>query len=169
MKLADNGAGRQTIRVFSAIGTGPTALAAFDRALQVGGAQDTNLVVLSSVVPEGATVARERAHRKEFTAGDRLYCVMAEARCVEPGSEAWAGLGWAVDQDFAGGLFVEAHGHSERQVRKELDATLDALLADRPYWNVGNADTEVIGTACEAEPVCAMVMAIYESDPWQSR
>jgi arginine decarboxylase len=105
------------IRVFSAGAPGPTPLAAFDRALQVGGAHDTNLIVLSSVVPVGATVVRGRAADGEFTIGDRLYCVMAEQRAIEPGAEAWAGLAWAT---------------------------------------------------CDGHPVCALVMAIYESAPWVS-
>jgi arginine decarboxylase len=156
------------IRVFSAGAPGPTPLAAFDRALQVGGAHDTNLIVLSSVVPVGATVVRGRAADGEFTIGDRLYCVMAEQRAIEPGAEAWAGLAWAVDVDGRGGLFVEAHGHTEHQVRFDLEQTLDALVADRPYLRAGEHDLELAGATCDGHPVCALVMAIYESAPWVS-
>ena len=85
---------------------------------------DTNLIVLSSVVPEGATVVRGVAAPGEFRVGDRLFCVMAEQRVSEPGAEAWAGLGWATDTEGRGGLFVEAHGHSEQQVRFDLEQTL---------------------------------------------
>jgi arginine decarboxylase len=156
------------IRVFPAAAPGPTPLAAFDRALQVVGVHDTNLIVLSSVVPVGATVVRGRAEPGEFQIGDRLYCVMAEQRAIEPGAEAWAGLGWAVDQNGQGGLFVEAHGHSEHQVRFDLEQTLDAIVADRPYLDVGEKDFEVAGATCEHLPVCALVLAIYESGPWAS-
>ncbi len=158
-----------TIRVFSAAASAPTPLAAFDRALQAGGVQDTNLIVLSSVVPAGAQVVRARADRCEFEVGDRLYVVMAEERCIEPGGEAWAGLGWAVDRDGRGGLFVEAHGRSEHQVRFDLATTLQTLLDDRPYWEVGDADYEVAGVECDGEPVCAVVMAIYEPAPWTAK
>ena len=154
------------IRVFSATASAPTPLAAFDRALQHGGVHDTNLVALSSVVPAGASVVRATADRSEFRIGDRLYCVMAEARCVEPGSEAWAGMGWAIDLDGRGGVFVEAHGHSEQQVQFELNTTLRTLLEDRPYLNAKAIEIEVAGVTCEREPVCALVMAIYESAPW---
>ncbi len=71
---------------------------------------------------------------------------MAEQRSVEPGAEAWAGLAWSVDEDGRGGLFVEAHGHSEHQVCFELDATIDALLADRDYWDLGELEIEVAGS-----------------------
>jgi arginine decarboxylase len=154
------------IRVFSAAAPGPTPLAAFDRALQAGGVHDTNLIVLSSVVPTGASVVRGHAEAGEFRIGDRLFCVMAEQRASEPGAEAWAGLAWAVDVDGGGGLFVEAHGHSEHQVRFDLEQTLDAIVADRPYLTVGERDLEVVGLTCERQPVCALVMAIYESAPW---
>jgi arginine decarboxylase len=156
------------VRVFSATGAGPTPLAAFDRALQVGNTHDTNLIVLSSVVPEGASVVRATAEKSEFRVGDRLYCVMAEQRVSEPGAEAWAGLAWATDSLGLGGLFVEAHGHSERQVRFDLEQTLHAISMDRPYWDLGSQELEVAGTTCEHEPVCALVMAIYESAPWSS-
>lgn len=114
-------------------------------------------------------MVRAVADRTGFQSGDRLYCVMAEARTAEPGSEVWAGLAWAVDQQGQGGLFVEAHGYSDHQVRYELTATLEALLKDRAdYWNVGATDMEVIGCTCEGEPVCALVMAVYETAPWLS-
>lgn len=156
------------IRVFAATGQGPTALAAFDRALRVGGVQDTNLVALSSIVPAGATVTRGVAGASGFCVGDRLYCVMARSLVSEPGAEAWAGLGWALDRDGRGGLFVEAHGRSGNQVQYELGTTMDALVADRGYWDVGDPDVEVAGIVCEREPVCALVMAIYQSVPWDS-
>jgi arginine decarboxylase len=156
------------IRVFAGAAEGPTPLAAFDRALQVGDVHDTNLIVLSSVVPAGATVVRGTAEPDEFRVGDRLYCVMAEQRAIEPGAEAWAGLGWAVDAGGRGGLFVEGHGHSEHQVRFDLEQTLDALVGDRPWLASATKNFEVAGTPCDGHPVCALVMAIYEPGAWLS-
>lgn len=154
------------IRVFGAGASGPTPLAAFDRALQQGNVHDTNLIVLSSVVPVGAEVVRGVADPSEFTVGDRLYVVMAEERAIEPGAEAWAGLGWVVDPAGGGGLFVEAHGRSEHQVRFDLEQTLEALVADRPRLHGAERDYEVAGAQCDSHPVCALVMAIYEPAPW---
>ncbi len=156
----------RTVRVYGATGTGPTPLAAFDRALQVGGVHDTNLIVLSSIIPPDSEVVRKTSHRSEFPVGDRLYCVMAEERCHEPGGEAWAGLAWAIDQGGQGGIFVEAHGRSDHHVSFELEATIEALLADRDYWEPGEVEFEISGIACEGAPVCALVMAVYESAPW---
>jgi len=156
------------IRVFSATATGPTALAAFDRTLQVGGVQDTNLLVLSSVIPAGASVVLGAEGGGPHRVGDRLYCVMAAERCIEPGGEAWAGLGWASDSAGRGGVFVEAHGRSDHQVQFELKATLAALMGDRPYLDFGTPSYEVAGISCDGEPVCATVMAIYESADWRA-
>jgi arginine decarboxylase len=154
------------IRVFGAAAAGPTPLAAFDRALQQGNVEDTNLLVLSSIVPVDAVVTRGVASPGEFTVGDRLYVVMAEERVIEPGAEAWAGLGWVVDPDGRGGLFVEAHGRSEHQVRFDLEQTLDALVADRPALHGAPRDLELAGISCEVHPVCALVLAIFESAEW---
>ena len=154
------------IRVFGATASAPTPLAAFDRALQVGGVHDTNLIPLSSVVPVGARVVSGVADRGEFVVGDRLYCVLAEQRCVEPGGEAWAGIGWTLMPDERGGLFVEAHGHSRHQVEYDLATTMATMVADRPYMDLGELTTEIVGIACDSEPVCAMVLAIYGSTGW---
>ena len=155
------------IRVFSGIATASTPLAAFDRALQAGGVHDANLIVLSSVVPAGASVERAVVSPDEIRVGDRLYCVMAEERTSEPGTEAWAGLGWAVSETGDGGVFAEAHGRSEHQVRWDLANTLETLVADRPYLSGARTDMEVVGTASAAEPVCALVLAVYEVAPWR--
>lgn len=155
------------LRVFSATATGPTALAAFDRALQAGGVQDLNLVVLSSVIPAGAEVKREAPDRKEFRVGDRLYCVMAEERTSEVGTEVWAGLAWASDVNGAGGVFVEAHGRSQHQVEWELEQAIGALMGDRPYMDFGPPEFEVVGAACDGAPACALAMAVYESRGWR--
>jgi arginine decarboxylase len=154
------------IRVFGSVAEAPTALAAFDRALQAGEVHDTNLVMLSSIIPPDTEVVRSSADPQEFTPGDRLWCVMAEERVTVPGTEAWAGLGWANDLDRSGGVFVEAHGHSERQVRFDLEASLATMIGDRPYWAFQEPEIEIVGATCEHDPICALVMAINHSEPW---
>lgn len=156
------------IRVFSATATAVTALAAFDRTLQRGGAQNVNLIPLSSVIPAGAEVVRAGAEPDEFTVGDRLYCVMAKEICSEFGYEAWAGLAWAVDRSDRGGVFVEAHGHSRKTVETELEASIATLIEDRPYWEFGPVETEIAGLQCEEHPVCALVIALFDAEPWST-
>jgi arginine decarboxylase len=155
------------IRVSAATATGSTALAAFDRALQQVGVHDLNLIPLSSVVPAGASVVRATCDPTEFRIGDRLSCVMASERVVEPGSEAWAGLGWALSTG-GGGLFVEAHGRSQRQVEFELAATLEQLTLDRTRVGWSKPEFEVAGIAFEHDPVCALAIAVFETMPWSS-
>ncbi len=155
------------IRVGAATATGATALAAFDRALQKVGVHDLNLIPLSSVVPIGASVVRATCDPAEFRMGDRLSCVLATERVTEPGSEAWAGLGWALRTE-GGGLFVEAHGRSRGQVMFELNATLAQLTLDRTNCEWGKPEFELVGIAYEHEPVCAMAIAVFETMPWPS-
>ena len=155
------------IRVGAATATGSTALAAFDRALQQVGVHDLNLIPLSSVVPVGASVVRATCDPSEFRIGDRLSCVLATERVTEPGSEAWAGLGWALSSA-GGGLFVEAHGRSRRQVEFELEATLGQLTVDRRRCGWSKSEFEIVGIAYEHDPVCALAIAVFETMPWLS-
>lgn len=157
----------QSVQVFAAAATAPTALAAFDRTLQVGNVHDVNLVTLSSVIPPGTGVVRDHCEPGDLTVGDRLYCVRAVESAVEPGEQAWAGLAWALDRHARGGVFVEAHGHAEQQVRYELQQSLMTLMADRSYWDFGAPDDEVVGITCKRDPVCALVMGIYQARSWQ--
>ena len=48
------------IKITSAVGSGPTTLAAFDAALQKAGIENYNLIPLSSVIPTGAALERTR-------------------------------------------------------------------------------------------------------------
>ena len=154
------------IRVFAAAASAATPLAAFDRALHVGQVHDTNLIKLSSIVPPGAEVKRETVGEGTYRFGDRLYCVLAEQRIVERGGEAWAGLAWACDANGGGGVFVEAFGHSEHQVQYDLERSLASLIEDRSYLSFDDRQYEVVGIACEEQPVCALVMAVFEAEPW---
>ena len=155
------------IRVAAATATGATPLAAFDRALQKVGVHDLNLIPLSSVVPVGASVVRATCDPAEFRIGDRLSCVLATERVTEPGSEAWAGLGWTLSSA-GGGLFVEAHGRSRGQVAFELEATLEQLTLDRVRGGWDKSDFELVGIAYEHEPVCALAIAVFETMPWST-
>ena len=156
------------IRVFSATASGPTPLAAFDRALQVGGTHDTNLIVLSSVVPVGASVVRDWPGPGSSAPATGSSASWPSNGSPSPVPRPGRGSAWAADTEGRGGLFVEAHGHSEQQVRFDLEQTLEAIIADRPYWTFGDRDLELAGTMCEGQPACALVMAIYESAPWST-
>ena len=159
-----------TIQIASGVGRGPTRIAAFDAALREAGVHNFNLVYLSSVIPPAAHVLplEGRPAGVEGAWGDRLYVVMASERVQEPGAEAWAGMGWVQQEGTGKGLFVEHEGHSEATVRWEIEASLTSMQAGRPE-RFGPVQSVVRGVRCQGEPVCALVVAVYEAEPWEGQ
>jgi arginine decarboxylase len=179
------------ITVRSAVGRGPTSLAAFDAALASAGVANFNLIRLSSVIPPGSIVAAEPAafvQTDESTSvrsaanvvdlrsapspadvtttwGHRLYAVWAYQSAELLGEEAWAGVAWVQDASDGRGLFVEHEGGSESQVRDELAATLTSISATRGMSHL-EQHSVVVGTRCEGEPVAALVIAPFSSEGW---
>ena len=153
------------IKVTAAVGSGPTALAAFDAALRNSGIENYNLIALSSVIPVGATVERACFYSPAREYGHRLYVVIARSDASQIGEEAWAGLGWTQEPESGRGLFVELHGSSRRSVESAIEATLESMKAPRPY-EYGKNESEIVGIVCERIPVCALVTAVYASEPW---
>lgn len=181
-----------TITVVGATGRGPTTLAAFDDALRVVGVSNYNLIRLSSVIPPGSLVSagrslssvvtdddgdhpaaetqvdlRDRHARSALSSrwGDRLYAVWAFEGAQLLGQEAWAGVAWAQDPRDGRGLFVEHEGGSETQVRRELEASLTSICEARGMRDL-DQQSVVVGTRCEGEPVAALVIAPFMSEPW---
>lgn len=149
-------------------GAGPTHLAAFDAALRQAGVADRNLIRLSSIIPPGATIERTpQANSCAGEWGDRLFVVMAEDRVVRPHEEAWAGIAWRQDPATGAGLFVEHEGHSQDQVRADLLSSLDSIAQGRPQRSWGEPQVALTGVVCEDEPVCALAIACFQSDPWR--
>ena len=157
----------RTIEIACGTGTGPTTLAAFDGALRATGVANFNLVRLSSVIPPGTDVLPVEGTLSPINGewGDRLYVVMAEMRVDQPGDEAWAGIGWVQDDETGKGLFVEHEGHSEAEVRGDILASLDALVAGRPD-SFGPPQFVLHGAVSDGTPTCALAVAVYESAGW---
>lgn len=153
------------IKITSAVGTGPTTLGAFDAALRGAGIENYNLIALSSVIPTGAELVRTRFVTPPDEYGHRLYVVMARHETSNPGEEAWAGLGWTQESETGRGLFVELHGTSRRMVDTAIESTLISMKADRPY-DYGKNETEIVGATCDRDPICALAIAVYTSEPW---
>jgi arginine decarboxylase len=153
------------IRLAAAVGRGPTELAAFDAALVAAGVADRNLIRLSSVLPPGSRVDRcGRIEEVPGDWGDRLYCVMARGRATEPGTQAWAGIGWVQDE-CGRGLLVEHHADDEPGLRRLVRASLDGLCANRGV-SFPHRDLAVAGAWCHGNPVCSLVIAVYEAASW---
>jgi len=155
------------IHIQSGQGTGPTELAAFDRALVEAQVANFNLIYLSSVLPPGSNILLDgHADLSGASWGDRLYVVMAQQRTSAHNQEAWAGVGWIQD-DTGRGLLVEHEGHSEDQVRADITQSLEALARNRGM-QFGPIQMRVHGVQCVDQPVCALVVAVFESDSWSA-
>jgi arginine decarboxylase len=157
----------RTIQMATAVGTGPTSLAAFDDALLRCGVGNFNLIRLSSVIPPATEVVHVDDKIDVLgNWGDRLFVVMAEQRVDRVGREAWAGIGWVQHEPTGRGLFVEHEGISEHQVRSDIELSLAALVQGRPNVEFGEPQMVVTGGRCFGEPICAMAVAVYETAGW---
>ncbi|MGH9753420.1 MAG: pyruvoyl-dependent arginine decarboxylase [Blastocatellia bacterium] len=154
------------IYVTTGIGEAPTPLAAFDAALIDAGIPNYNLIYLSSVIPANCVVLRARYVTQADEYGFRLYIVMAQHQEQQQGKSAWAGLGWTQEQTSGRGLFVEIHGSERRQVESDIQATLESMIASRPL-SYGAIESEIVGIECRDKPVCALAIAVYQSEGWE--
>jgi len=155
-----------SIIVVSGVGSGCTELSAFDAALRSVGIPDFNLIRLSSIIPPGSRITAQRAVPLRLNAevGDRLYVVLSSLTERRIGHAAWAGLGWVQSED-GRGLFVEQTGPSEDEVRQLIrDGLLE--MADARGYPVDGLEFRTQGVSCEEQPVCALVAAVYASEPW---
>lgn len=156
------------IKISEGTGIGPTQLSAFDQALVHAGVANFNLIYLSSVLPpESQVVAAKDGEVPAGNWGDRLYVVMAQQRTSIRNEEAWAGIGWIQDKKTGQGLLVEHEGHSEAEVTGNIHASLSALARNR-HTEFGPIHMKVTGTRCIDLPVCALVVAVFESTPWRA-
>lgn len=148
-------------------GSAATELSAFDSALYDAGIANYNLLRLSSVIPPKASIIEVDDGKIPIDGvwGDRLYVVMAEYRTSTLGESAWAGVGWVQDGSTGEGLFVEFEGTSEEYVTSSITQSLKDLMATRGI-DMGEIHMAVNGVECTGEPVCAMVTAVYKSEPW---
>lgn len=148
-------------------GVGTTELGAFDAALNDSGIANFNLLRLSSVIPPNAELIEEEDKVPQINGewGDRLYVVQAHYETSLNGGEAWAGVGWVVDEN-GKGLFVEHEGESEEFVRTSISDTLKDLMKTRGR-DFGEIHMMVEGITCVDRPVCAMVTAVYDAEPWK--
>jgi arginine decarboxylase len=155
-----------TITIDAATATARTKLAAFDRALVAVGAENRNLIRLSSVIPPATTILRAPTlDGGEW--GDRLYVVYAEQCATDRGAEAWAGVGWVQHDRTGAGLFVEHEGGSEDEVCSLISDSLAELQVSRCI-DLGTPRMIVAGIRCEGDPVCALVLAAYGSESWDA-
>jgi arginine decarboxylase len=157
------------IQVTEGAGVGPTELSAFDQALVKAGVANYNLIYLSSVLPPQSDVTvADKPKKLTGNWGDKLYVVMAQKRTSQRNQEVWAGIGWMQDPETKQGLLVEHEGHSEDEIRADIEHSLNALAKNR-RMTFGPINMHVVGTKCTDLPVCALVVAVFESATWKGQ
>lgn len=156
------------IQISEGVGIGLTELAAFDQALVNAGVANFNLIYLSSVLPPDSNVEIAKTPwAPKGGWGDRLYVVMAQKRTSQRNQEAWAGIGWMQDAKTNQGLLVEHEGHSETEVRADIQNSLAGLARNR-NMEFGESKMHVVGIKCTDLPICALVVAVFESSAWRN-
>jgi arginine decarboxylase len=150
------------IRFVAGTGAGRTEGAAFDAALAAAGACEQNLLYLSSVVPPNSGIVCTRHVTPPLEPGQRQLVVLAQMRQSQPGRAAHAGIGWVQVGDDGPGLFVELHDEDRDRLESELHATLETARRRRAA-GYGPVHTVIASERCAAEPVCAVVVAVYAS------
>ena len=124
-----------------------------------------NLICLSSVIPPGSRIVRERYRTPPESYGQRLCVVMSQMRESRPGCQAHAGVAW-VQQEAAGqGPFVELHDSDRERLVLDLRSTLDSMQLSHRV-DLGPVHSNIGSATCTEDPVCALVIAAYGSQPW---
>lgn len=157
------------IRLADGVGTGPTTLAAFDAALREVGVADYNLIRLSSVIPPGSVLTRSPGRLlPPGSWGDRMYVVTADARTAVVGAQVWAGIGWIRDPASGRGLLVEHEAHSAADLVTDIEASLASLRQGRGPAGKQLTEASIVtaGITCTDQPVCALVLAMFATEPW---
>lgn len=99
--------------MFFTKGTGKhrESLQSFEEALRIAGIARFNLVRVSSIYPADCNIISRKRGLEKLTAGQIVFCVIAESRTNEPNRLAGAGIGLAVPADKTKhGYISEYHG-----------------------------------------------------------
>jgi arginine decarboxylase len=147
------------IEIVWGTGEGQTSLSAFDAALADAGIHNYNLVTLSSVIPDGATISVEGTHERRWDVGELVSVVLSETESTVSGEQIAAGLGWATAAE--GGVFFEATAESAANVEAFVTRGVETARSNRPDWTWDDGiETRIVEHTVE-ENGAAIVSAIY--------
>lgn len=147
------------IEVVWGTGEGQTGLSAFDTALSEGGIHNYNLVPLSSVIPEGATVELTGTHDREWDVGELVAVILAENESLVQGETIAAGLGWATADE--GGIFFEGSGETKKNVENKIARGIQTAKETRDSWTWDEGiETKVVEHTVD-QSGAVIVSAIY--------
>jgi arginine decarboxylase len=141
-------------------GSGRTELGAFDAALSDANVNNYNVIELSSIVPEGATVERAGALEPgRWTTGDLLAVVLASNASATEGDRIAAGLGWELAEE--GGVFMENDGPTVEACERLLEANLADARAVRDWHWTGERGMKVVDHVVGTGAGAAVVAAVF--------
>lgn len=147
------------IEIVWGTGEGSTALSAFDRALSEGGIHNYNLVTLSSVIPEDATVIERGTHEQAWDVGEFVAAVLAQNESPVEGETIAAGLGWATAEE--GGVFFEATGESATNVETMVTRGVETAKETRESWSWHDGIETTVAEHTVEHTGAVIVAAIY--------
>jgi len=111
---------------------GKTLISSFDKALIEAGIHNFNLIPLSSVIPQGATVRDVGTYKFFHNIGDILYVVISSFSSDKSNTQISAGLGWVQTKE--GGLFIESKGeYSRKECEEEISRGLKEMMSARGW------------------------------------
>jgi arginine decarboxylase len=154
-----------TIHIVRGVGQGPTERAARDSAWLDAGLGNFHLIPLGGAMPPGSQIARGRFKPHPLEYGQRLYGVMSSCSETRPGQAAHAGLGWVREPVGGQGLIVGLDDEDADHLSRQLHVTLLHMQKARGV-SFGAISTETASIACQSDPVCAVVVAVFRSEPW---
>jgi arginine decarboxylase len=147
------------IEVVWGTGEGNTGLSAFDAALSEAGIHNYNLVPLSSVIPEDATVELVGEHDQQWDIGELVAVILAENESLVQGERIAAGLGWATADE--GGIFFEGSGENAGNVENKIVRGIETAKETRDSWSWDDGiETKVVEYTVD-QSGAVIVSAIY--------
>jgi arginine decarboxylase len=155
------------IRIVWGTAHAPTEMSSYDAALADANVHNYNLVQVSSVIPDGASVEGVGTAPDLGPAGERLTVVEGRETVSAGTGTAVAGLGWAYEPS-GRGIFYEASGTDPDDVETRIERGLDAgrELRDWQYTDDGRKLVSISDGSMESGYTTAVVLAVYgESTP----
>lgn len=147
------------IEILSSHGTGKTENASFDNALSDINMHDYNLVSLSSVIPEGATIEQNERHNLRYPIGSVVACVMARNTSNKQGKSVCAGLGWCKSE--SGGVFVEETSASREECSTIIDESLRGCKSNRGDREWNSSGKKIEASKVGEDYTTVVVLALY--------
>lgn len=130
-------------------GNGETEISAFDNALLEAGVANTNLIILSSVIPKNPEIINQSRKIEVADYGKKMYVVMAQKRTAIIGKKICAGIGYVLEIHNLFGLFVEHVGSNFNEVNNLINLSLNDMIANRKEFQFSSPKTLINETKCE--------------------